>query len=165
MFIAQLNTNSREQFRCFPGRSEHFIRAEIEAPSALCSASFREKDHACPGSGGIAFDFGERVAALDVGKVGRQNQEVDAGLLNKLESFDLGGRHGHVVASRTHKFLKHLARDRVGVNNQNTLAVRGQVCDLKSLGSVGEFDFPCHVARKGSMRITGNTLLMHATGF
>ncbi len=73
-FFAQLNTNTREQFRRLPRGSKYLVRAEIEAPSSLCPPTLREENHACPCSGGIAFDLGQGIAALDVGKVGGENQ-------------------------------------------------------------------------------------------
>jgi hypothetical protein len=48
-----------------------------------------EENHACPRSGRIAFDFGQRIAALDVSKVGGKKQKVDADILHKLKSFRL----------------------------------------------------------------------------
>ena len=103
--FAQLNTNTREQFRRLPRGSKYLVRAEIEAPSSLCSPTLREENHACPGGGRIAFDLGQGIAALDVGKVGGEKQKVDAVILNKLESFSLRGRYGHVITGRAHQFL------------------------------------------------------------
>jgi hypothetical protein len=48
-----------------------------------------EENHACPRGRCIAFDFGEGVAALDVGEVGGEEQKVDAYILHKLKSFSL----------------------------------------------------------------------------
>jgi hypothetical protein len=134
VFFAQLNAHAREQFRRIPRESKHLVRAEIETPSSLSSLTLREENHASPRGGRIAFDFGKGIAALDVGKVGGEKQKVNAGILNKLESFSLGGRYGHVIAGRTHQFLKHTARGRVGIHNQNALAFRGQVRDLNLYG-------------------------------
>ncbi len=98
VFFAQLHANAREQFRGLPRRSKYLVRAEFEAPSSLCSPTLDEENHPCPRGGGIAFDFGQGIAALDVGKIGGEKQKVDAGILNKLESFSLRGRYGHVIA-------------------------------------------------------------------
>jgi hypothetical protein len=48
-----------------------------------------EENHACSRSGRIAFDFGERIAALDVSKVGGEKQKVNADILHKLKPFGL----------------------------------------------------------------------------
>ena len=97
VFFAQLHTNTGEQFRRLPRGSKYLVRAKIEAASSLCSPTLREENHACPSGGRITFDFGEGIAALDVGKIGGEKQKVDAGILNKLESFSLRGRYRHVI--------------------------------------------------------------------
>src|SRR5258707_887362 len=101
--------------------------------SSFSSAALGQKHHACPRGRGISFDFGQGIAALDVRKVGGEYQKVDAGVLSKLESFSLGGRHGHVIAGGTHRFLEQAARGGVGIDNQNALALRGQIRTLRVL--------------------------------